>query len=298
MTPDPAIVAVADAYEGFMSSYTPFAWGGPQPGSPIDVDLQAGLPESRVLDGGVSVLLHAVHTAHWRILAGVDCMQGMMHVIRSGVSIGAVFPTGRTALEGFAYAAWLLEPGISPESRSWRGLIDHRKSLKKLLSNQKRQSSNAARITSEQSQALDASVEQLRDLLECLDADLAAVRDRLTTGNAEPHPSATAVVTAALDDFLGEPGVGTGIYGHLCSFVHPGLPGAAMLFNAGFATGEPNIKLADFGLPVAAACHGMIHAVTRQADYLGLASPDPYTAPIQDALEAVFDLPRETLLRL
>ena len=201
-------------------------------------------------------------------------------------------------LEGFAYAAWLLEPDISPELRAWRGLIDHRASLKKLLSNQKKQLSKAARITSEQSEALDASVEQLQDLSEGLALDLAAVRDRLPSGDPEPHPSATAVVTAALDDFLGEPGVGTGTYGHLCNFVHPGLPGAAMLFNASLAAGEPNIKLADYGLPVAAASHGMIHAVNRQADYMGLASPDPYTAPIQDALAAVFDLPRETLLRL
>ena len=59
MTPNPAIVAVADAYEGFMSRYTPFAWGGQPCGCPMDSDLQAGLPESQILDGRVSVLLHA-----------------------------------------------------------------------------------------------------------------------------------------------------------------------------------------------------------------------------------------------
>ena len=145
--------------------------------------------------------------------------------------------------------------------------------------------------------ALDASVEQLQGLLRCLEPDRAAVRDLLPSGDPEPYPTATAVVAAALDDFLGEPGVGTGVYGHLCNFVHPGLPGSAMLFSAGLATGEPNIKLADYCLPVSAACHGMIHAVNRLAKYLDLVSPDPYTAPIQDVLAAVFDLPRETLLR-
>ena len=297
MTPEPEIVAVANACDGFMTGYTPFTWGGPQPGCPMYIDDQASLPDSQTLEGLASVLLHAFETARWRIMAGVDCIQGMMHVARFGASIGAVFPIARTALEGLAYAAWLLEPGISPESRSWRGLIDHRESLKKLLSNRKKQAREAARITTEQSEALDASVDQLQELLRCLELDRAAVRGLLPPGNPERYPSATAVVTAALDDFLGEPGVGTGVYGHLCSFVHPGLPGSAMLFNAGLATGEPNIKLADYCLPVAAACHGMIHAVNRLAEYLGLASPDPYTAPIQDALTATFDLPRETLLR-
>jgi len=117
---------------------------------------------------------------------------------------------------------------------------------------------------------------------------------RTTLGSrAAPHPGATAVVTAALDDFLGEPGVGTGTYGHLCNFVHPGLPGAAMLFNAGLAAGEPNIKLAGYGFPVAAASHGMIHAVNRQADYMGLASPAPYTAPIQDASQRCSTCPEK-----
>ena len=263
----------------------------------MDIDSQTNLPDSQTLEGTASVLVHALETARWRILAGVDCIQGMMHVARSGASIGAVFPIARTALEGLSYAAWLLEPGISPESRSWRGLIDHRESLKKLLSNQTKQARAAPRITTEQSEALDASVDQLQELRRCLEVDCAAVRGLLHPGSPERHPGATAVVTATLDDFLGEPGVGTGMYGHLCNFVHPGLSGSVMLFNAGLATGEPNIKLADYCLPVAAACHGMTHAVNRLAEYLGLASPDPYTAPIQDALTAAFDLPRETLLR-
>ena len=52
MTPNPAIVAVADAYEGFMSRYTPFAWGDSPVGARNGVVAgQAACRRVRILQG-------------------------------------------------------------------------------------------------------------------------------------------------------------------------------------------------------------------------------------------------------
>ena len=75
-----------------------------------------GLPPTRRPGVSGSILTHATLSTHLRMLASMDCMKGIVSSIEAGTSLYSVFPLARTAVEGFAYAAWILDPGSRDNS--------------------------------------------------------------------------------------------------------------------------------------------------------------------------------------
>ena len=118
-TPHPAVAEVGQLLGEFLGSYELARSGvSPTPDSPWRAEEDMGLPPTCRPGMSGSILTHATLSTHLRMLASMDCMTGIVSSIEAGTSLYSVFPLARTAVEGFAYAAWILDPRITGEQRA------------------------------------------------------------------------------------------------------------------------------------------------------------------------------------
>ena len=293
-----AMLDVATEIERFIETYLPIGGhNASQPDSPHEAEERAGLPRSGMPDTEESVLHHARRAAQWKTWAGLDCVEGLVACIRQVKSLVSIYPLGRTAIEAFAGAAWLLEPGIGPQVRAHRGLLDHRKSLDAQLSTVSSRANHGHLYSHEAASAYADAVAHYKKQLSLLRKDLKAVRSLLPEARARDKlPSLTHIVESALDDVTGEEGVGTGHYGELCELVHPGTDAMNQLINSGSTKEFLNIRLSRWVVPLLASCYAMQHCLVRRADYYHLPHPEPHLEPVHEALHEVAILPPDTLL--
>ena len=291
------MLEAADEMDRFVEAYLPIAgYDASQPDSPSEAEERAGLPRSAMPGVDESVLYHARWTALWRTYAGLDCFEGLASCVRTVASVLAVYPLGRTAMEGFAAAAWLLEPGIGPEVRAYRGMLDHQKSLKAQLGTLHKQANHDHPYWDEKVSAHLESVAYYEGLLACLEADLAATRPLLPDpATREPLPSLTDLVDGALAGAT-EQSVGPGVYSQFCEIVHPGAFAVKQLVNSGTTERFLNVSLSEWVWPLLTTCWLMEHCLVRRAEYYGLPSTDLYLKPVLDALYGAVSLQPGTLL--
>jgi hypothetical protein len=77
----------------------------------------AGAPDDQPIDNVISIIDLLVQ-------AGNDCLRGVGTLIETEpIFVWAHLPTGRTALEAFAYARWLAECPLDRDTRVKRGLL-------------------------------------------------------------------------------------------------------------------------------------------------------------------------------
>ena len=97
------MLEAADEMDRFVEAYIPIAgYNAARPDSPSEAEELVDLPRSSMPDVDESVLSYARRAALWRTFAGLDCVEGLASCIRNVASVLAVYPLGRTAMEGFA----------------------------------------------------------------------------------------------------------------------------------------------------------------------------------------------------
>ena len=292
----PVMLEAADEMDRFVEAYIPIAgYDAARPDSASDAEECARLPRSAMPGVDESVLYHARWTALWRTYAGLDCFEGLATCVRTVASVLAVYPLARTAMEGFAAAAWLLEPGIGPEVRAYRGMLDHQKSLKAQLGTLNKQANRNHPYWDERASDHSKAVAHYESLLAWLEEDLAATRPLLSdTAARESLPSLTDLVDGALLDAT-EQSVGPGTYSQFCEIVHPGAFAVKQLVNSGTTKQFLNVSLSEWLWPLLVTCWLMEHCLVRRAEYYGLPSTDAYLKPVLDALYLAVGLKSGTL---
>ena len=292
----PVLLAAATKMEQFLETYLPLAGHASQSDSPYETEQQAGLPRSKMPGVNESVLHHTRHAAQWKTWAGLDCVEGLMSCIHQVKSLVAVYPLSRTAIEGFAGAAWLLEPGIGAHVRAYRGLLDHERSLKAQLDTLRLRQQGYILLHGDPADAYSEAKALLASRLSCLRHDLESVRRQLPDpDNPEHYPTFTTIVDGALDDAT-EEGVGKGAYSELCNLVHPGTDAMSQLFNSGSTNEFLNISLRLWVVPMLTTCYAMRHCLMRRSFYYSLPSPEQHLESVLDALHEAGNLPQDTLL--
>ncbi|MYA85228.1 MAG: hypothetical protein F4Y12_06545 [Acidimicrobiaceae bacterium] len=292
----PAMVDVADQMDRFVRAYIPVAgYDAARPDSPSEAERQANLPRSVMPDVDESVLCYARRSVMWRTFAGLDCFEGLASCIRNVTSVLAVYPMARTAMEGFAAAAWLLEPDIGTELRAHRGILDYRESLTAPIHTLRMRAKSSDHYDPEAPASYASHLRRYENELKFLQRDLKAVRRLLPDATSLQHPGLTRLVDDSLTDAT-EPGVGVGAYSHLCEIVHPGADSTKRLVNSGSTRDFLNVNLSWWVTPLLATGWLMEHCLTRRAAYYGLPSPELHLQPVLDALYAASSLPSDTLL--
>jgi len=287
-TPHPAVAEVGQLLGAFLGSYELARREvSPTPDSPWRAEEDMGLPPTRRPGVSGSILTHATLSTHLRMLASMDCMKGIVSSIEAGTSLYSVFPLARTAVEGFAYAAWILDPRITGQQRALRGAQDHKKSTEHLLGN--RRAERAVNPASEeQAEALDDSIRGLQETMQHIKADLAVTRRLVPNPQRESYPAISKVVAEAMDAALGIPGVGTTVYGYLCTVVHPGVAGLLVQRPFDEDRRDFNIPVDRYLAPVGMASHVMCLSLTRLSQHWGLPSPASDTAELMNRMQANF----------
>lgn len=288
---------VADELDRFVEAYIPLAgYAAARPGSPSETEEQAGLPHSVISGVAESVLQHARRAALWKTYAGLDCVEGIVPCIRTVTSFLAVYPLARTAMEAFASAAWLLEPGISPEERAYRGLLDHKESLEAQRRVPRKRAQRPDLYGDEQAKVFADAVAHYDHQLGLLQTDIENLQCSTSSGSAPQPLGPTKLVERTLDDATEEEGVGIGYYSELSALAHAGSDATNHLVNSGSTADGMNVSLILWVTPLLATCYVMHHCLNRRAEHYALPSPDPHLEPVLDALHSTARLPPETLL--
>lgn len=288
-TPHPSVVEVRDVLGTFLGRYD-LAWSSviPRPGSPCALEEQQLPPSSRP-DANSSILVHADMAIQLRLLVATDCMKGIVSLVEPGTSVYSVFPLARTAMEAFAYAAWLLEPEIRPALRAYRGAQEHKESAKHLLRHLRRYT-DIPPLSDEWARNLEegiASTEANRDYSE---QDLALARSLLQGSQQQSYPSPSEVVDYVNDNDLDSDRREASAYGRLSGVVHSELAGLLVEEPFDEVGGHFTIKVNRYLLPIATATQFMKLSLTRLADYWSLPSPE-------SEVQAVFDEIKENYYR-
>ncbi len=278
----PAIAEVADALGEFVGRYSPASFGvHPQQGSPFESESEQ-LPTSARAGAG-SLLAHAEMAVQIRMLAAMDFMGGTASLAKSSASVYSVFALTRSAMESFAYAAWILEPGIGAARRACRGALDHADGVDQYIKNlQRLQEPGAPDETSAiVASAIGGNEEKLRHI----NADLSAARGLASGQTVETYPSKRAVVNEIVSVSDANLSSGAVQYGYLSGIAHSGLA-ELMELHAGEGMLENfNIRVDRYLLPLAMAICIMRPSCDRFAASWGL----PSAAFDMDALLEVLD---------
>ena len=278
----PAIVEVADALSEFVGRYSPASFGVyPRQGSPFDSESKL-LPLGARAEAG-SILIHAEMAVQFRMLAAMDFMGGSASVATSSASVYSVFALTRSAMESFAYAAWILEPDIGGARRACRGALDHADGTEQLIKNWRRIQNAGASV--EESAIVTTAIAGNEEKLSHIEADLSAAREIAPDTPEETYPQKRAVV----DEIVGDSnfGLSSGAvqYGYLSGVAHSGLAEMMELHAGDGMLEDFNIKVNRYLLPLAMAVCIMRISCDRFAVSWGL----PSAAPDIDALLQVLD---------
>ena len=288
-TPHPSVVEVRDVLGTFLGRYD-LAWSSviPRPGSPCALEEQQLPPSSRA-DASSSILVHADMAIQLRLLVATDCMKGIVALVDPGTSVYSVFPLARTAMEAFAYGAWLLEPEISPALRAYRGAQEHKESAEQLLRHLGRLTDTPP-LNEEWASNLEEGIAYIKQNRSYSKQDLALARNLLQDSQQPSYPSPSRVVDNVYSNVRDSDRREASAYGHLSGVVHSGLAGLLVEEPFDEVDDHFTIKVSRFLLPIATATQFMNLALTRFADYWGFPSPE-------SEIQAVVDEIRENYYR-
>ena len=272
-TPHHSVLEVRDVLGTFLGRYD-LAWSSvvPRRGSPCDLEEQQLPPSSRV-GANSSILVHADMAIQLRLLVATDCMKGIVSLVEPGTSIYSVFPMARTAMEAFAYAAWLLEPEINPALRAYRGAQEHKESAKRSLRNLNRYTAIEP-LSDEWETNLHEAIASIEANLICSKQDLAIAHGLLGGSQHPSYPSPSRVVNYVSDNRLASDRREAGAYSHLSGMVHSSLAGLLVEDPFDEHDGHLTIKVNRYLLPIATATRFMELSLTGLADYWGLPSSE------------------------
>ena len=242
------------------------------------------LPPSSRPDANSSILVHAEMAIQLRLLVATDCMKGIVALVDPGTSVYSVFPLARTAMEAFAYAAWLLESEISPALRACRGAQEHRESAKHVLRHLKRLT-NIPPLSEEWAKDLEEGIASIKQNRNYSEHDLALALSLLQGSQQQAYPSPSEVVDYVRNNVLGSDRREASAYGRLSGVVHSELAGLLVEDPFDEVDGHFTIKVGRFLLPIATATQFMKLGLTRLADYWGLPSPESGIQAVVDEIK-------------
>ena len=208
-----------------------------------------------------------------RLLVATDCMKGIVSLVEPGTSIYSVFPLARTAMEAFAYAAWLLEPEISPALRAYRGAQEHKDSAKRSLRKLNRYAAIQP-LSDEWATNLRVGIASIEANLIYSKQDLAIAHGLLGESQQPSYPSPSRVVNDVSGNRLASDNLEAGAYSHLSGIVHSSLAGLLVEEPFDEHDGHFTIKVNRYLLPIATATRFMELSLTRLAGYWGLPSSE------------------------
>lgn len=283
----PAIVEVADALGEFVGRYSRASFDvRPQQGSPFNSESE-NLPTCARAEAG-SILIHAEIAVQFRMLAAMDFMGGSVSVAKSSASVYSVFALTRSAMESFAYAAWILEADIGGARRACRGALDHAGGTKQLIKNLHRLQNEGA--SGEASAIVAEAVTGNEQKLSDIDADLSVARELASDAAEETYLNKRTVVDAIVNvsDFSLISGAVQ--YGYLSGITHTSLAEMMELHSGEGMLENFNIKVNRYLLSLAMAIGIMRTSCDRFAASWGLPSAAFDTGALLRVLELNYGL--------